>query len=94
MPREITIPTKVVHEEIANIEENTGSRYIRVRVAMIDEATGKFDVSMGVWEYEIVSEDYDELTGPPTSWAPDKPTGTYRNDDLWHFIDKQRNLNA
>ena len=94
MPREITIPAKTVHEEIANIEENTGAKYVRVRVAMIDSSTGKFDISLGIKEYEILADDFDELTGPPTDWAPDKPAGTYRNDDLWHFIDKQRNNNA
>jgi hypothetical protein len=35
----------------------------------------------------IDGANYTELNGPPTSWAPDKPTGTYRNQDLWHFID-------
>lgn len=94
MPREVTIPTRVVHEEIALVEEHPSSRAVMVRVAMIDEATGKFDISLGIMEYTIALEDYDELVGPPTEWAPDKPAGTYRNDDLWHFIDKQRNLNA
>lgn len=94
MAREVTIPAKVAHEEIASIEEQAPAKYIRVRVAVIDPDTGKFAVSLGVGEYEIVGPDYDELNGPPTEWAPDKPTGTYRNEDLWHFIDIQRNLNA
>ena len=34
---------------------------------------------------------YEELNGPPLSWCPDKPTGTYRNEDLWHYVDLQRN---
>jgi hypothetical protein len=94
MPREVTIPAKVAHEEIANIDENPSTRVVHVRVAMVDPDTGKYDMRLGIEEYNIYGDDYDELTGPATSWAPDKPTGTYRNSDLWHFIDKQRNENA
>lgn len=94
MTREVTIPAKVAHEIIANIDENTPHKYVRVRVGYIDPDTNEINITLGLHEYVIHSEDYDELTGPPTDWAPDKPAGTYRNDDLWHFIDKQRNQNA
>lgn len=31
--------------------------------------------------------DYTELMSANPSWAPNKPAGTFRQEDLWHFID-------
>lgn len=31
--------------------------------------------------------DYTELMIANPSWAPNKPAGTFRKEDLWHFID-------
>lgn len=31
--------------------------------------------------------DYDDLMSANPSWAPNKPAGTFRQDDLWRFID-------
>lgn len=31
--------------------------------------------------------DYKELMSANPSWAPNKPAGTFRKEDLWHFID-------
>jgi hypothetical protein len=58
------------------------------------DSEDKFDLSIPTKEYRIMKNDYQELTGVPTNWAPDKPSGTYRNEDLWHYIDLQRNANA
>lgn len=31
--------------------------------------------------------DYDELLSANPSWAPTKPGGVFRKEDLWHFVD-------
>jgi hypothetical protein len=92
MPREIDIPAQQVYEDLRTIEEVPG---ISVRVSVgKTTSTGEFIVPQAYELYMIDGDMYTELNGPPTSWAPDKPDGTFRNDDLWHFIDILRNTNA
>jgi hypothetical protein len=85
MPRQIDIPAQVVYEDFRTIEEVPNS-LVNVLVGKTD-STGEFIVPQQYQNYIIDGDNYTELNGPPTSWAPDKPTGTYRNQDLWHFID-------
>ena len=85
MPRQIDIPAETVYEDIRTIEE-VPSISVNVMVGKTD-STGTFIVPQQYNLYMIDGANYTELNGPPTSWAPDKPTGTYRNQDLWHFID-------
>lgn len=92
MPREINIPAQQVYEDIRTIEEAPGIS-VRVMVGKTDSA-GEFIVPQQYDVFSIEGDMYTELNGPPTSWAPDKPNGTYRNDDLWHFIDILRNTDA
>jgi hypothetical protein len=43
--------------------------------------------------YAIADDMYDTLMGDGHGWAdPGKPIGTYRNEDLWHFIDIIRSM--
>lgn len=92
MPREIDIPAQQVYEEIRSIEE-IPPQSVMVMVGKTD-ASGEFLVPQAFSIYMIEGDNYTELNGPPTAWAPDKPDGTYRNQDLWHFIDILRNTNA
>lgn len=85
MPRQIEIPAQFVYEDIRSIEEVPGIS-VNVMVGKTD-STGEFIVPQQFSLYMIDGANYVELNGPPTSWAPDKPDGTYRNEDLWHFID-------
>jgi hypothetical protein len=85
MPRQIDIPAQVVYEDFRTIEEVPNS-LVNVLVGKT-HSTGEFIVPQQYQNYIIDGDNYTELNGPPTSWAPDKPTGTYRNQDLWHFID-------
>ena len=85
MPRDITIPTQTIREEIAVIEEAVGV-YVRVTVGVL-KSDDTFDLNIPIKEYRITGDDLVELNGPPTTWATDKPSGTYRNEDLWHYID-------
>jgi len=93
MPRETTIPAKTVTEEIQAIQETMATPNspgsVTVMVGLVDEA-GAFIVPQQIQVYRVTGADFEELTGPATTWAPDKPAGTYRNADLWHFIDLQR----
>jgi hypothetical protein len=89
MPREINIPSQQVFEEIRTIEE-VPSISVRVLVGKTD-SNGEFIVPQSYEIYMIEGDMYSELNGPPTDWAADKPSGTYRNQDLWHFIDILRN---
>lgn len=85
MPRQIDIPAETVYEDIRTIEE-VPSISVNVMVGKTN-STGEFIVPQQYSLYIIDGENYIELNGPPTFWASDKPTGTFRNEDLWHFID-------
>ena len=85
MPRQIDIPAQVVYEDFRTIEE-VPNVLVNVMIGKTD-STGEFIVPQQFLNFVIDGDNYTELNGPPTSWAPDKPTGTYRNQDLWHFID-------
>lgn len=86
MARDITIPSQTVKEEIVVVEELV-NQYVRVVVGVLNEDGKTFNTNMGVKEYRIVGDNLTELNGPAPAWATDKPMGTYRNEDLWHFID-------
>ena len=88
MSRTTTIPAISVIEDINGIVETPGQS-VRVVIGLLD-ANGNWLLNQNMQTYIINGADYTELNGPPTSWAPDKPTGTYRNDDLWHYVDLQR----
>lgn len=93
MSRNVTIPAKAVVEDIMSLEEAPGS-YVRVLVGVRMPDGDGFDLSLGVQEYRVEGDDLTMLTGPETELLPGKPAGTYRNQDLWYFVDKQRNSNA
>jgi hypothetical protein len=93
MFRTTTFPAKTVTEDISFLEETppdgTQSGSVRVTVGNVD-ANGAFIFPQQFQVYFVTGADYAELNGPPTTWAPDKPDGTYRNEDLWHYVDLQR----
>jgi hypothetical protein len=93
MPREINIPAQQIYEDIYSLQELPDNQSIRV-VVCATSSQGEFLVPSQCQEFMITGDMYVELNGPATSWAPDKPDGTYRNEDLWHFIDILRNPNA
>jgi hypothetical protein len=93
MVRETTIPAKTVREEIRSLQEFPatpgGEGRVSVVVGRVDE-DGAFLFPPQTVTYEITGEHFAALTGNPAAWASDKPAGTYRNADLWHFIDLLR----
>jgi hypothetical protein len=90
MARVTIRPATTVREAIRHIEEvpAAGSQpgIVRVMVGVVDEL-GEFVVPQQFTTHSIEGRNYLDLVGPPAAWAPDKPDGTYRNDDLWHCID-------
>ena len=89
MSRTITIPSTTVTEAINDIQE-LPSVSVRFLVGLVDD-NGNFVIGQNFQIFIVSGDQYTELNGPPLFWCPDKPTGTYRNDDLWHYVDLQRN---
>jgi len=88
MARTSTIPQTVVSEDISLIFEHPGQA-VRVDVGVLD-ANGEFVVPQTYKSYMIKDADFEELMSAGPAWALNKPAGTYRNEDLWIFIDRQR----
>jgi hypothetical protein len=86
--RTVVIPETTVTEDINLIEETPG---IQVRFLVGQkESNGNWVVPQQFETFIVSGEQYDELNGPPLPWCPDKPVGTYRNEDLWHYVDMAR----
>ena len=92
MNRTVTIPSITVTEAINDIQEIPGIS-VRFLVGKVD-SDGNWIMGQNFETFVVNDADYIELNGPPIDWATDKPTGTYRNDDLWHYVDKQRLANT
>ena len=95
--RAVTIPAINAYEEIHSIEEIAPAQFtagsIRVTVRTVD-MNGVLLPGMHFKQYVIKDADYQRLVGPVTPDMPGKPAGTYRNQDLWLFIDQQRSKGA
>lgn len=85
MPRQIDIPAQVVYEVISYIEELPNT-WVRASVSKTDE-NGVVIANQMPERYTIEGDNLTELLSGNPSWSPNKPAGTYANDDLWHFID-------
>lgn len=88
MARQSTIPQQTVFEDIRSISEVVGS-HVYVMVGKVD-SSGEFLVPQQYESYEITGDDFTELMSASPTWAPGKPANTYRNEDLWIFIDRNR----
>jgi hypothetical protein len=86
--RTVVIPEQTVLEDIGVIDESPGSQ-VRFTVGK-KEANGNWIVPQEFQIFVVAGEQYVELNGPPLDWCPDKPVGTYRNEDLWHYVDMAR----
>lgn len=99
--REITIPSRTVFEDIQSFSHTIGIS-VDVLVGICDE-NGTFEPQVfdriliqDVPERRnrITGEllapaitDYTDLMSANPDWAPGKPAGSFRQDDLWIFID-------
>jgi hypothetical protein len=89
MPRQVDIPAKVVYEKILLVEESPNS-WVRASTVLTD-ANGETLPNQVAQQYMIEGDNLTELLVANPSWSPNKPGGTYDNEDLWHFIDILRN---
>ena len=87
--RTTIIPQATVTEDISLIDEAPGLQ-VRFLVGK-KESNGNWLVPQQFETFIVKGDQYTELNGPAQSWCLDKPTGTYRNEDLWHYVDLQRN---
>lgn len=85
MPRQIDIPAQIIYETIVLVEESPNS-WVRASVAKTD-ANGELLTDQIAQQYMIEGDNLTELLVGNPSWSPNKPAGTYDNEDLWHFID-------
>lgn len=86
MPRQVNIPAETIYEEIQSLQEFPEEQLVRIIVGVTD-VNGTFLVPQQYKVYNISGDMYTELNSANPSWNPNKPAGTYFNDDLWHFID-------
>ena len=86
--RTVVIPEATVTEDINLIEETPGLQ-VRFLVGR-KEDNGNWVIPQQFETFVIAGDQYLELNGPPNPWCPDKPIGTYRNEDLWHYVDLAR----
>jgi len=87
--RTTIIPLQTVTEDISSLDEVVGYQ-VRFLIGKKD-SDGNWITGQQFETFIVAGEQYTELNGLPLSWCPDKPTGTFRNDDLWHYVDLQRN---
>lgn len=85
MPRQIDVPAQVVYETIVYVEEMP-NQWVRASVSKC-EADGTVILPQMPVRYMIEGDNLLELLSPNPTWSPNKPGGTYDNEDLWHFID-------
>lgn len=95
--RTVTIPAVSFCEEIFTLQEYPGDKvtpgHVNVEVRRCNEE-GVFLPGAST-SFQIEGDMYEMLVGDGQGWAqPDKPVGTYRNEDLWYFIDHIRAMNA
>lgn len=77
-----------IEEAIITLTEH--NNLIKVCVAPVYKDTkGMLDGNI-FEEFVLVGDAFEDLMEANPSWAPNKPSGTYRNEDLWRFIDIMR----
>jgi hypothetical protein len=86
--RTITIPARTATLAITALEERPADRIVNVTIAAVDE-TGLPVSEYGTRTIQIDGTAYDMLVddNEGNELLPGKPPGTYRNQDLWYFIE-------
>lgn len=92
MKRPIVLPAVEAFEDIISLTEYPG-RLVRFNVGPVD-GNGNLLSPERVEGHELSGDDFAELVSENPEWAPSKPAGTYRNEDLWVFVDRKRAENA
>jgi hypothetical protein len=98
-----TIPQQTVVEDIVNIDHNLGNFVrlmvgngietngkFELLPSQTLETIIIADIPGGIINEDGSRSDitdYTELMSANPTWAPQKPGGVFRKDDLWHFVD-------
>ena len=80
--------TITVTEDIVSIEHKINS-FVRMLLGRGSTVNGEFQVAPDQ-NYDVImimNDDYTDLMSANPSWASNKPAGTFRKEDLWHFVD-------
>jgi hypothetical protein len=88
MGRQVTLPAVEATEEIISLLEYPG-KMVRFNVGLVDE-NGVLTNPERVESYELIDDEFAELMSESPAWAQGKPANTYRNEDLWVFVDRRR----
>ncbi len=86
--RTISIPARTAKLEIIALEERPADRIVNVTIAAVDEAGLPVNgfpsrmVQIDGKAYDMLVDDHEG-----NELLPGKPPGTYRNEDLWYFIE-------
>jgi len=87
--REITTPATTTTLMMASVTHNAGeSVLIMLRAGSVNE-DGIFVPSTSPGPPMMCCVDganYVELMSASPSWAPNKPAGTFREEDLWQYV--------
>lgn len=84
--REIGVIQQTVSEDITYYEHSIGGN-VKVLVKTFTLQDGVLTALDASNMYMIHGSDYEELMSANPTWAPTKPDGVFRKDDLWHFVD-------
>lgn len=84
--RELGVIQQTVSEDIKYYEHSIGG-LVKVLVQKYTTQNGEVVPTDSSNMYTIHGPDYEELMSPTPSWAPNKPEGVFRKEDLWHFVD-------
>jgi len=80
---ETVVNSTAVTEEITNIIRNLSMKVVNVQVTYYDSSGN----ALSYENYNISGDNYTLLMSESPSWASGKPSGEYRQDDLWFLMD-------
>ena len=89
----ITLPARTITVQIASFNHQKGqSVLVILSKGSVGEAGNFIPAPMTGFDpamtQVIDGDNYTDLMSDRPSWAPNKPAGTFREDDLWQFIGK------
>jgi hypothetical protein len=90
MARNIIVPATAATEDIVSLTEYPG-KMVRFHVGLV-AGDGTILNPNSVEMFELTGDNFAALMSGNPAWAPRKPANTYRNEDLWYFVDKLRSI--
>jgi len=85
--KEIEIPARRARYYLSGFSHSVEAREVNVSIGIGSEVDGQVVMEPGsVRNVRISGEDYDELLSASPEWAPGKPAGKFRPEDLLAFV--------